>query len=783
MSEASPAEAIFIAALERATAAERAAFLDEACAGDEGLRRRVERLLGAHVQAGAFLERPVAEAVDPAAAPRPETGEPFDFLAPSQRAGALGRLGHYEVLEVVGRGAMGVVLRAFDEKLQRVVAIKALAPQLATTGSARQRFVREARAAAAVGHEHVIAIHAVEAQGPVPYLVMQFVDGPTLQEKLDRGGPLPLREVLRIGLQVAAGLAAAHAHGLVHREVKPANILLENGVERVRITDFGLARAVDDASLTQSGLIAGTPAYMSPEQANGEHVDPRSDLFSLGSVLYTLCAGHPPFRAGSTMAVLKRVCDETPRPLREINPEVPDWLAAIIARLHAKNPTERYQSAAEVAELLGRRLAHLQQPSESLTSCELEAPVKGHEVEAPAKGHKPEAPARRNRFLSLALAACVAVLIAVGGIVLYGIFWGTQTAPEAPPWKPRPPLTLEELAKLPSPLDALKREAMELPGDAPPELLAVLGDRPGFALPERTDSHWMAQTGDGRLLAVPCGLNIVLFEGHTGKRLRTLTGHTGHPYRPAFSADGKRLAAGTEDFLVRLWDVATGREEWVLKGHTIWVWSVAFDDGRKQLVSADGGGTVKVWDAQGQLAHSFQGHTGGINQLAFSPGGKRLATASLDGTCKIWDPDNWKELRALPGKGAAFEAVAWSRDGKLLGAGDDTRVIVWNTETWEELHTLPTAGKGLIGFSPDGRTLLTARCVHPDTAARSFARWDLSTGTRHASFELPTRGVLAFFHLSPDGRTVFVSQLGNDWVGVYDAETGKPPRSAAIAAA
>ena len=161
--------------------------------------------------------------------------------------------------------------------------------------------------------------------------------------------------------QVAAGLAAAHARGLVHRDVKPANILLENGVERVKITDFGLARAVDDASLTQSGLIAGTPAYMSPEQADGTKVDHRSDLFSLGSVLYALCAGRPPFRAETTLAVLKRVCEDTPRPLREVNPDIPDWLEAIIARLHAKDPAERFQTAAEVAELLGRHLAHLQQ--------------------------------------------------------------------------------------------------------------------------------------------------------------------------------------------------------------------------------------------------------------------------------------------------------------------------------------------------------------------------------------------------------------------------------------
>ena len=191
---------------------------------------------------------------------------------------------------------------------------------------------------------------------------MQYVPGRSLQERLDRRGPLSLPEVLRIGMQTAAGLAAAHAQGLVHRDVKPANILLENGVERVKLTDFGLARAADDASLTQSGVVAGTPQYMAPEQARGEAADHRADLFSLGSVLYAMCAGHPPFRAESPLAVLRRVCDDEPRPLREINPEVPAWLEAIVARLLAKDPAGRFQSAAEVADLLGRRLAHVQQP-------------------------------------------------------------------------------------------------------------------------------------------------------------------------------------------------------------------------------------------------------------------------------------------------------------------------------------------------------------------------------------------------------------------------------------
>src|SRR5205085_1816586 len=147
-------------------------------------------------------------------------------------------------------------------------------------------------------------IYAVEAHKGLPYLVMEYVQGISLQERLDLGGPLGVADVLRIGLQAARGLAAAHDQGLVHRDVKPANILLENGDERVKITDFGLARAADDASLTQSGVIAGTPQYMAPEQARGEPIGPRTDLFSLGSVLYALCSGHAPFRANSAMAVL-----------------------------------------------------------------------------------------------------------------------------------------------------------------------------------------------------------------------------------------------------------------------------------------------------------------------------------------------------------------------------------------------------------------------------------------------------------------------------------------------
>jgi eukaryotic-like serine/threonine-protein kinase len=297
-----------------------------------------------------------------AAAPAWTEAMAKQLLAPPSHPEMLGRVGRYEVERLIGSGGMGIVFKGFDTELNRPVAIKVLAPHLAGNGAARQRFAREARAAAAVVHEHVVAIHNVESDGAAPFLVMQFVAGDSLQARLDRQGPLALKEILRIGHQTAAGLAAAHAQGLVHRDVKPSNIMLEQGVERALLTDFGLARAADDASLTHTGYLPGTPHYMSPEQARGDAIDGRSDQFSLGSVLYALCTGRPPFRADTSFGVLRRITDTQPRPIREVNPDIPAWLVRLIDRLLAKQPADRFTSAAEVAALLEQCLAHVQQP-------------------------------------------------------------------------------------------------------------------------------------------------------------------------------------------------------------------------------------------------------------------------------------------------------------------------------------------------------------------------------------------------------------------------------------
>jgi serine/threonine protein kinase len=360
---------------------------------------------------------------------RPPSAEPADlyFLEPTVRPGLLGTLGSYEVEEVIGQGGMGVVLKAFEPALHRHVAIKILAPALAASAAARRRFTREAQAAAAVSHDHIVTVHAVHQGEGLPYLVMQYVPGESVQDRLNRTGPLEPEEVVRIGMQAASGLAAAHAQGLIHRDIKPANLLLENGLAKVKITDFGLARLVSDVGLTQCGVVAGTPEYMAPEQARGEEIDHRADLYALGAVLYACCTGVPPFHGPAPLAVLRRVADEAPTPMRSVNPEVPAWLEVLVARLLAKDPAQRVQTAAEVATLLEGYLAHLRRPTG------VPAPGLGalRPDPGPAGGSRTGAVKRLPHLLWLA----AVVLLGVPGL---GIGWwlAAGAAETAPPAKP-----------------------------------------------------------------------------------------------------------------------------------------------------------------------------------------------------------------------------------------------------------------------------------------------------------------------------------------------------------
>lgn len=389
----------------------------------------------------ALSAAPSVHSAETRPAPMVALSENEPRLEPADRPEHLGRLGHYQILAKIGRGGMGIVYKAFDPKLDRVVAIKVLAPSFADEPTAHQRFLREARTAAAVTHENIVTIHVVDESNGSPYLVMHYVPGMSLQERLRRSGSLSVKEIVRIGQEAAKGLAAAHRHGLIHRDIKPGNILLEEPDGRVKITDFGLARAINDASITNSGCVAGTPQFMAPEQTRGETLDGRADLFSLGSVLYTLCEGRPPFQADSAYAVLKKVSDEEAPPIR--NPHVPADLLVIIARLHAKKPADRFQSAQEVADQLGKLLTTLPDlPEEPTADWQL---TKNNLTAVPRQGATEIAQAKETMFAPLAAkrgrfwlaAAGVLVILVIAGIAflpsLYRSWFPAVVPDRSPP--------------------------------------------------------------------------------------------------------------------------------------------------------------------------------------------------------------------------------------------------------------------------------------------------------------------------------------------------------------
>jgi hypothetical protein len=275
----------------------------------------------------------------------------LDFLDESQKAGELGTLcgGRYGITDFVGQGGTGIVLKASDHKLGRLVAIKVLRSNVPQDVS--RRFLAEAKAIAAIKHPHVVDIYDTFSCDNRQYIVMEFIDG-SLEDRINKNGALSIGEILRIGHQTALGLAAIHEKGFVHRDIKPGNILIEGGVAPLKIADFGLACPMTNGQTTQVSMCFGTPDYMSPEQARGEALNQQSDLFSLGSVLYAMCTGHPPFHASTAQKTIDNVCNEMPLPIRVGNPTIPVQLVNIVDGLLEKDPRHRLSPAAVVAKLL-----------------------------------------------------------------------------------------------------------------------------------------------------------------------------------------------------------------------------------------------------------------------------------------------------------------------------------------------------------------------------------------------------------------------------------------------
>lgn len=634
-------------------------------------------------------------------------------LESTNATGFSGRIvAHYRILEQIGGGGMGVVYKAEDQRLGRTVALKFLPLALSAEAEAKERFLEEARAASALDHPNICTIHEVgETEDGRLYLSMPCYDGETLRGRLDRG-PVPLGEALDIARQTALGLAKAHRQGIVHRDIKPANLMVTaDGV--VKILDFGVAKLVGAAVAAGPGPLIGTPAYMSPEQARGESVDGRADLWSLGVILYEMLAGRRAVRGDSTQAILYNLHWEAPEPLAEQRPDLPVEVTGIVDRLLEKDPEKRYATAGEV-------LADLQR---------LILPDRGRE-----SGEEEGPPVRRRRWLAAGL---LALLLA--GIALVSWLAGRGTEESGPIDARFARLTDQEgRDSFPSlspdgsrfiytrsdggDLDLFLRpveggEVINLTADSPAD-----DTQPAFS----PDGQWIAFRSERQ------GGGLFVMDT-AGKRVRRLSKFG---YNPAWSPDGRNLVCGTEAVLdpgVRrsnseLWriDVATAaptplvrddavQPSWSPNGQRIAYWGLPQGTAKRVLwtVAADGTRPVQVSDDDY------------LNwNPVWSPDGRHLYFASdRGGSMNLWrlaiDEESGKvrgEPRPLLTPSPSSGWMSLSRDGRhILFAADDSRS---NIETYSlDAATLQVSGgprpvtQGTrvvrsADVSPDGRRLV-----------------------------------------------------------------------------
>jgi WD40 repeat protein len=714
--------------------------------------------------------------VTPALAAQPSedlTVERHDFLAPPQEPGELGRLGPYRVLKVLGTGGMGVVFQAEDPHLRRPVALKVMKPALAASATARKRFLREGQAMAALEHDHIVPVYQVGEDRGLPFLAMQLLKGETLEDRLQREPILPPAEVWRIGREMAEGLAAAHASGLIHRDIKPANVWLEGERARVKILDFGLARAEDEEShLTQTGVVAGTPAYMAPEQARGEKVDARCDLFSLGCVLYRLCTGEKAFKGTNPTATLLSLTQDQPRPPRELNPAIPQELSDLVMSLLAKDPGQRPASDRTVIEAI-----------EGMESSLREVPTQ-------------PAPAPPGRWLPWAIAAAAAL----GGALLLPQAILRVTGREG---KVKQEIALEpgdrvemvageraSAKPVPGPLDRL--DPALIPAEErfawqPKELVAVLGTHSRrhhtviTSLAYSPDSKWIA-------CGTPYGIAVSLFEAATMRR-RALP--LGGCLSLAFSPDSRTLA-GAGDKSLLLWDLSGPEPRLSRRAQPSVIHSIAYAPGGKVLATGDRDGVVRVWDpalAEPRPRAELKGHTGplarvatnlGVTSLAFSGDGKLLASLSdTDQTIRLWDlsgatPKEKAMIRVSNDPNAQYRRLALSPDGKTLALCNlpsASLLRLWDLGKDEPSErpfpALPSSHLAMsVAFSQDGRTVAVG-------AQDGFGLWDLSGKPRLTTWH--TRPDCQWVELSADGRALLTAGQHFGVVRQWDV-TGAEPR-------